>query len=233
MMDHALAITFGVAFPLVATRLYARRRPLLLAGDSGARLREYRETVLWLGSMGIATLLVWAAAGRELSSLGLAFDRSWPSLLGIAFALAMAILLSLQVRAVRRDGRAQAAVRKALDPVREYLPEDRPQARLFRAVSVSAGIGEELFYRGFLLWYLMRFTPLGWAIAISSMLFGLAHVMHGVQATVRATLVGALLAGLYVLSGALWGPMLLHAAIDLTTGETALAVYGRESRAGG
>lgn len=231
MIDHALAITFAIGFPLVSAPLYARRRALLRAGDSKTRLREYWETVLWFTSMGLATLLVWVAAGRSLSALGLAFTGSWRSLLGMAIAIGAATLLLLQALAVRRDERTLHAARKALEPVREYLPENYKQVRLFRVVSLSAGIGEELFYRGFLLWYLTLVVPLAWAIVLSSILFGLAHVMHGMGATVRATIIGAVLAGLYTFSGALWASMVLHTAIDLTTGEIAVAVVGRESKA--
>ena len=229
MLDHALALTFAIGFPLVATPLYARRRPLLRSGDSTTRRREYRETILWLVSMGLATLVVWLLADRDLALLGLVFHASWQSLLSLAVALIIGGLLFLQVRGVHRDPTTQEAARKALEPVKEYLPATSQEARLFRGVSVSAGIGEEIFYRGFLLWYLTQFMSLPWAIGVSSILFGLAHVMHGVQASVRATITGFILAGLYVVSGALWASILLHTAIDLSSGEMGLAAFGTSS----
>lgn len=227
-LDHALAIAFAIGFPMVSTPIYARRRPRLRAGDSATRRREYRETILWLGGMGLATLTVWVAAGRDLALIGVGFSISWWLLTGLMIALVAAGLLFLQARGVRQDERARQATWRALEPVREYLPTCREEARLFRAVSVAAGLGEELFYRGFLLWYLTEFVPLPWAVAISSALFGAAHVMHGTGATIRATLTGAALAGLYLLSGSLWASMLLHAAIDLSSGEMGLAAFGAE-----
>lgn len=214
---------------MIATPLYARRRPLLAAGDSATRLREYRETIVWLGSMGIATLLTWVAMDRPLAALGFTVPDSGRALSGIAAAMGIAVFLFVQVRTVRGDARAREAVRSALDSVREFLPATTRETRLFRGVALSAGVGEEIFFRGFLLWYLTALLSLPWAIAISSISFGLVHIMHGAGATVRAAITGAVLAGLYIWSGSLWAPMLLHTAIDLSSGSMGIAVYGERA----
>ncbi len=60
---------------------------------------------------------------------------------------------------------------------------------------------------------------------VSSLLFGAAHAMHGAQATVRASIIGVALAGPFLVSGALWAPMLLHTAIDLSNGATGMRVF--------
>ena len=224
MSDFVLAFVFAVGFPTLTAPVYARRRPLLRAGDWETKRREYVETVLWLAGMGVATLVVWIWAGRDVATLGLSVTTSWKAMVALAVAGGGAALLFHQVRAVRRDVQAQDAVRRALEPVREFLPASRKELPLYRAVSLSAGIGEELFYRGFLIWYLGQFMPLLWAVLASSVLFGLAHVMHGMASTVRAILSGLVLAGLFLLSGALWASILLHTAIDLSSGALALAV---------
>ncbi len=226
MIDLGLALVFAVGFPLWSIPRYARRRPRLLAGDTAVRQREYRETILWLGGMGIATLAAWWAQGRAPGALGLGVPGTWRFWSTLAVAGTAAGLLALQARAVQRDPRARQTARGALEPVRDFLPVTRRELRLFRAVSLSAGVGEEIFYRGFLIWYLSQFLPLFWAVAVSTLLFGLAHAMHGMGATVRATLSGAVLAALFLFSGALWASMLLHAAIDLSSGETGMAAFG-------
>lgn len=211
--------------------VYARRRPLLRAGHWGIKRREYFETVLWLAGMGVSTLLVWAMARRDFAALGLTVALSWKSIVTLAVAAGGTTVLFFQVRGVRHDVRAQDAVRRALAPVREYLPASPGQLQLFRVVSVSAGIGEELFYRGFLIWYFGQFmAPVG-AVLASSALFALAHVMHGAAATVRAGLMGLVLAGLFVFSGALWASILLHTAVDLSSGELAIAAAADDTSA--
>lgn len=223
MLDLLLALGFGIGFPALTAPVYARRRPLLRAGHWETKRREYIETVLWLAGMGAATLLVWAVARRDFAMLGLTVVTSWKSVVALAVAAGGASVLFLQVRSVRNDVRVQDAVRRGLEPVREYLPASGGELGLFRAVSVAAGIGEELFYRGFLIWYFGQFMPPVWAVLASSALFALAHVMFGVAATVRAGLMGLVLAGLFVFSSALWASILLHTAVDLSSGELALA----------
>ena len=229
--DHALAVAFAVGFPAVATPLYAARRPRLLANDSGARKREYWETVAWLAGMGLLTLAVWIVQARPFDSLGLAVSTSPWTWLALGLALAASVLIALQARGIVRDATARDAAREALAPVREYLPATEGEARLFRGVAFSAGIGEEIFYRGFLLWYLSRLMPLLAAVVVSSLLFGLAHIMHGRQAAIRAALMGLVLAGLYLLGGTLLAPMLLHTAIDLSNGAIGRAAFAPEAEA--
>lgn len=225
MLDHLVVVAFALGFPLVSTPLYLARRPALEGGDRSVRRREYVETIAWLSAMGVASVAAWVWAGRDLVDLGLGLDGSWRTAGALLLAGLFGALLFAQVAAVRRDPATRAAARAALAPVREYMPRGEVEMRLFRGVSLAAGIGEELFYRGFLIWYLAQAMPLVAAVGVSSVLFGLAHVMHGVQATVRSTGTGVVLAGLYLLSGSLWASMVLHAAIDLASGETGRAAF--------
>ena len=227
MLDLALALVFAVGFPLITWPQYARRRPALKAGDWEVKRREYAETIAWLTAMGLAPVFLWLATGRDLDRLGLGVDVSWQGGVALLLAAGLGALLALQVRAVRRDPATREAVRTALTPVAEYLPHSLGEARWFRGVSVAAGVGEEIFYRGFLIGYLASWMPLVWAVVASSVLFGLAHGMHGLQATARATLMSGVFAALLLFSGSLWACMLLHTLIDLSSGETGLAVFGK------
>ena len=219
LFDHVLAVAFSIGFPLVTGPIYARRRAALRAGDPVVRRREYLETITWLLAMGVAPVLLWLLSDRALATLGLGFEASWQQSTALVVSLVLSVLLFLQVRGIRRDPAMREAALKAIASVREYMPLTHREAQLFRGVSISAGVGEEIYYRGFLLLYLSQYLSLTWAVVVSSALFGLAHVMHGVQATVRATLMGFVLAGLYLFGGSLWASMLLHIAVDLSSGE--------------
>ena len=88
-------------------------------------------------------------------------------------------------------------------------------------LALSAAVTEEATYRGFLLgWAVSTFgatgTVLAIAIATSGLIFGL---MHGYQERSRQLKIMVLSIGfgiLYVVSGSLWLPILLHALIDLS-----------------
>jgi membrane protease YdiL (CAAX protease family) len=105
-----------------------------------------------------------------------------------------------------------------LRPVAALLPRTTAERRLFAAVAVTAGVAEEVVFRGFLLVYLTEVVPqtsVGVAMVASSVLFGLAHTYQGALGVLLTGLAGYWLAGLFVLTGSLVLPVVVHALVDL------------------
>lgn len=80
-------------------------------------------------------------------------------------------------------------------------------------VALSAGLGEELFFRWFLLGGLDRMMSMGPALVISSLLFGVAHCVTPAYAAL-CVLMGLYMGGLYVVSGNLLVPIVTHGVYD-------------------
>lgn len=223
-LDHLLAVVFGVGFPIVAYVQYERRRPALEADAPGVRLREYRDTIGWLAGMGLSTVIAWALAGRQWSNLGLGAPRwdvsTW---VVVAVLLITAVFFGWQLRLLRTDARAREMLRAQAAHVDEYLPRNAHEGRVFNGVALSAGIGEEIFFRGFLTWYLLSYLPPVAAAVGTAAVFASAHLMHGVAAALRAGLLGLLFSGIYAWTGSLYGPMILHSLVDWFAGRAALA----------
>jgi membrane protease YdiL (CAAX protease family) len=89
---------------------------------------------------------------------------------------------------------------------------------------VTAGVCEEILFRGYLMAFLLPLGGLGVAVFVSSFLFGLAHAYQGVRGTVTSGVLGALMAGMYVLTGSLLAPILVHAMVDWVSGQIAADV---------
>ena len=53
---------------------------------------------------------------------------------------------------------------------------------------------------------------------LSSILFGLLHSYQGWKGGLRSGVIGLILALLYVLTGSLWIPIILHIVIDINSG---------------
>lgn len=102
-----------------------------------------------------------------------------------------------------------------LGHISALLPRDRAEVVLAAAISLAAGIGEELFFR--LLLPILLAAVIGGiaAVAIAILLFGLAHAYQGWKGVIVTTLVGALFTGMYLMSGSLAVAMLFHVFIDL------------------
>lgn len=78
---------------------------------------------------------------------------------------------------------------------------------------------EEIMFRGFVLWYIRVWTGLVPAALISCVVFGLAHAYLGSAHVLRTTLFGVFMVLLVLVSGSLWPAMIVHAAVDLNSGE--------------
>jgi len=93
------------------------------------------------------------------------------------------------------------------------LPETLGEFRWFAAVSAGSGIAEESVYRGFLWYYLSTFLPHITSIelvVLSSLIFGLGHLYQGWTGVASTGLSGLILSTLYVSTGSLLLPVVIH-----------------------
>jgi membrane protease YdiL (CAAX protease family) len=89
---------------------------------------------------------------------------------------------------------------------------------LFTVVGVTAGVCEEWLYRGFFLAVVAALAgglPTGLLVVVAAVAFGLAHAYQGPVGILTTGLLGGVMAALYLQTGSLLLPVLLHAAIDL------------------
>jgi membrane protease YdiL (CAAX protease family) len=90
-------------------------------------------------------------------------------------------------------------------------------------VAILPGFMEEMAFRGILFRWLEEFGGSWAALAITSALFGIAHIFNPnatwFSSFAIAVEAGVLLGGAYMLTRSLWLPMGLHAAWNFTQGE--------------
>jgi membrane protease YdiL (CAAX protease family) len=106
----------------------------------------------------------------------------------------------------------------ALGDLAHLLPRTGRDFRYFVALSITAGIAEEILYRGFALWYLQLYLPLWAAVLVSSTAFGLGHSYQGIAGVLRTGLAGLAFAILYLVTGSIWLPIAAHIAVDILQG---------------
>ena len=166
-----------------------------------------------LGVLGMAAALI---AGVSVS--GLLRLEAGTAAVGLGAAAPMVLLFVL---AIDSSWRPLARIRRILtESLIPYLVGIPWWGIL--VLSVFAGLGEELLFRGFLQSALSGFLPPAAALAVASVVFGLAHWITRAYA-VFATLLGAYLGLLFLVTGNLLAPVLCHAAYDFV----ALLVYLR------
>lgn len=218
----ALVAYLGLVLPVVGR---ARYRVLQeTADDPDLRRAAYSSSISRQWLLAGLALVVLLAAGAPLGDLGLRpTGRLLPQLVpGLLVLVLLGVALALVLRFWT------AGRERVLRPVAALLPVTTAERRTFVWVAITAGIAEEIVFRGFLLVYLTEIAtvPLGPAMLVSAALFGLAHSYQGLGGVLLTGLAGYWLAGLFVLTGSLLLPILVHALVDLRL----LLVLPRQAR---
>ena len=221
----ALTLWLLLGEPLLGRFSHRRMLQALDSGDRDARLRFYRSWTFQGWLLAAVTLAVCAANGWSLGQLGL---RSPHALLELSPAFAAGFLGSLIVGFLfaavagryRRRTQTQAPPPRIAggENVLRMLPRGRRERIAFALLAVTAGITEELIWRGFgatLLHTLAPHWPQLLTIGVLAAVFGWAHFYQGAAGMLVTAVLGGLFAWLYLASGSLWWPILLHVLVDL------------------
>jgi membrane protease YdiL (CAAX protease family) len=217
--DHIFAFIIVLAWPLYAALVqFPRLKRGLAMGVRGIRVRAYLQAMLTQWVLAVLALFMWTRLGRPAADLGFELIGGWRLALGVVALILAAILFETQRRRVTSSEASQQELKKKIGDAGALLPADVKELFLFSHLSVTAGVCEEILYRGFLIWYLTQMVGLVPAVILSSIFFGFAHLYQGKKGIAQTGIVGLVLALLYVATGALWVPMLLHTLIDINSG---------------
>lgn len=224
--DHGLiAVVFVIVFPLVGLRSYRRFLRRAAVEGEPALIREYRHTiVLWLGGLTLATIAVWLGQRRPLEALFTTELGGLEPVLAHGMAMGIAVGILARPTLALVSGKASAQLAQTMKPLAPFLPKSPRALAWGLGVSLAAGVAEEVAYRGFLVAYVSSLAPSWAAIAVSALLFGTAHLYQGVAGVLATTALGAAFAVMYLNTGSLLLPMLLHALIDASSMVTAYLV---------
>ena len=195
------------------------------AGSRNARARYHLigSASLWVLA-GCAIALV-APHPRPWSELRLDIPSPLRLAAGCALVIAyMALVLKQRRGLIAKPDRLRAMMRK--HPSTEALiPHTPAEVKTFAVLSVSAGVGEEILYRGFLLWLATTWIGLWPAVLVTSALFGVAHAYLGPKHIVRVFIGGIVFCLLAIGSASLLPAILLHVVTDLVSGDLGYRAY--------
>jgi uncharacterized protein len=214
--EHALALFLFVGVPIWDA---LETRALKTGTDPRRKILSYRRIVLVLWT---AAIVAWITLRSSVffiwPAVRLTAQQKIGASFGWGFAIAFAVGSLLQVVLVRRSAAAREKILRAFKRFAFILPVTQEERVWWALVSVTAGICEEILYRGFLIRYLSNgpwHAGLWIALAIASISFGLAHGYQGLSGIIGTALIGAVMAVIFLASGSLWLPMALHAIIDV------------------
>lgn len=186
---------------------------LRMARDDSVELPRqtaYVSSIIALWTLAGLGLAAAVASGFTPRLMGLVVPPPARLLAWTISTLASLLALLLICRAARiRETRL----------LEQLLPRTASERVLFVLLSVSAGVAEELMFRGILLPALVVAFGSTWAAAVvSSIVFGFVHTYQGVAGTIRAGILGLLLAVSFLATGSLIPAMLAHGALNILAG---------------
>ena len=220
ILQHVLVFFLIVVTPLWDWYEIPR---LKASTDPGKKIRFYWKiavaswvcAVLAVLTVGVLTVSTIHKVPREISWLD-AGSRGAAVMEGITAGMLIAIMLPAILALWSQKIRAKAG--KAAKRLAFLLPSSLRERRWWWLVCITAGICEEVVYRGFLLHYfhtLPFHLSLMWAMVVSSVIFGIGHLYQGVAGGVQTAVIGFVFAAMYVMTGSLLIPIVVHAVMDL------------------
>jgi membrane protease YdiL (CAAX protease family) len=131
---------------------------------------------------------------------------------GLIAAAAIVFLLSLIIVPLL----AKLGKNVLAGDIEALLPRTKNEKLWFIFVALSAGICEELVFRGY---GLRLFESVGFTgfplLIVTAIVFGLVHIYQGILGVLLTAAMGALFTVIYIQTGSLWWSILAHIFIDL------------------
>jgi membrane protease YdiL (CAAX protease family) len=220
-LDHLFVAIFALAVPIAGFKGYRKSTAKLHSGEI-SRIAAYMQTIRMQWWLALMAAVLWLVQGRSWAELGYRFSLDGGFMLAAALVVLVIIFFAMQLRGIRSaDTETRDKLTREFKPVRDLMPQSGAELRAYYWLSLTAGIVEEMLWRGFLILYLSHFMPVWAAAIVSGILFGLAHAYQGLASLPKLCAAGLLLSGLFLLSGSLWLPMVLHVIVDALQGRAA------------
>lgn len=166
----------------------------------------WTESLMWVCIVAVC-LIIRGGEKLPISSIGLRTSR-WSKSLGWGVVLTVGIIVIGSIPDL-------IAVLTHFQPNEFARQLTRLPVWLLTLTCVRAGVGEELFYRGYAI---ERLQALGltrfWAAAIPVLIFSVGHWTTGWQNVVTAFIIGSLLAAFYLWRRDLLANMIAHFLVD-------------------
>jgi membrane protease YdiL (CAAX protease family) len=232
--DHLLVWVFGFAIPFISG-VRGRQTMEKVEFTPAIRRRFYIANSISLALMSCLVLITWLAYKRPFSELGFrpvsAESRSlywW--LTGILVALYLADTIYAVKKAKEEPGEQETWESSV-----PFLPKSVAELPAYTLMCVSAGVCEEIMFRGFMVTYFLvdfKYPPSFPILAafIPAALFSLAHYYQGGIAVLKILLLSIFMGLIFILSGSLWIVIIVHFGIDLLGGILSMILQKKYNR---
>ncbi len=222
IIDHILVIVFGLVLPFFSGIRGSEKLDSIYF-DERTRRRFFISNSLLLWFLTAIVLLVWYLYQRPFSLMGFRSIEpgwiSWVLTILLVAAYTADILYSIfspdELRKTQEQWESSVP----------FLPEHYRELPAYTFMCITAGVCEEILFRGFMVTYFIDPLSTGfpWMAAIfPAVLFSLAHFYQGYKAMIKIFLLSMLFALIFIFSKSLIIVIVIHFLIDFVGGVAAI-----------
>ena len=222
IFDHILVLLFGIVLPWFSgVRGQEQMKDIVFTKE--VRKQFYLSNSLVMSFLALFTLGCWLFQHRSLSDLG--FRLIQPGWLHWLAATLLMVLFFIDLVHSFFFDKDRNSPQKHLETKVPFLPKEYNELPYYTIMCLSAGVGEEILYRGFMVTYFIDPFEVGFpwiALLLPALLFSLAHYYQGYFAVLKIFILSVLFAIIFIWSSSLILPIVIHFLIDFIGGWIAI-----------
>lgn len=211
---HIAAIILLIVMPLWG---YRKEKQLLEANASNRKLKIYGQlsSALIVFTVAIIASQGWHAVFYPKMDLGPELGWFWYVMVSL---LSFFILSNFVPLLLLGSTTFRASMFEAYRSRSHVYPKTVRERRIYVITAIFVGVGEEVMYRGFLVHYLEQYwwpQSLILCTLCANLLFAVPHYHQGLTGIVNAFIAGMAFSALFMLTGSLAAPIVIHILYDL------------------
>lgn len=200
-----------------------------MLGGIFAKEDWYKSSLIWSWVPSTIIVLFSLLSGSTLADLGFRLPSEEindinPTIYIIALSIALLYLVYniYCIISLKISKKTRLEYSSKLHPsIKLMLPSSKKEKQVWTLLSLTAGITEEVQYRGYIFMAVPLLFPYVnplYTILISTILFGLGHIYQGKE-VIKPLLAGLLLSAIYFCTGSIFIVIILHSLQDLVAKE--------------
>ncbi len=206
-----MVIVISLLLPLLSVKNSATL-VLLLKNQPELRSSFYIQGIVMQWLLFISVMAAMWIKSDDWMLIGWSMERM---LMGWSAIILLVLLSCVFYSFGSINTKIQHWVAQLYGHVAHYLPTDRRSYRWGVLLSVSAGICEEVIYRGYLFWQFSLWFDEWLAVMLVNLIFAMTHYSTGLKNALWSFVLGVLFSVIYLFTGDLWLSIVLHVWIDL------------------
>jgi len=220
-----LLIMLTILYPISGVKVINKLKKSYGDGSTNRKVGFYRETILWSWFPLLLIFLLIPISNIGLADIGLKWIQidfsslsKWIVYPVIGFYLLHLFQNIYYIIVFKINNEKREKVAKGIaDDFKWFLPITKKEKLVWNYLSISAGITEEILYRGYFFFALAIIFPalnLVSILLVSTLIFGIGHIYLGKE-VIKSTLLGLIFGIYFIVFDSVIPVIIIHITQDL------------------